>query len=344
MTHSGFDWLRNIQEIFALAFSVLNIGEEIVKSSFRHQFSIVEIDSDGIFDRRIMKGKLRWKNVDWIDPHPAGMPDRLRIKGAVDLTTFGKVRNLFIRVIRRIPKGEVVITFGGLSKAAAQATTWIADHKAGLVADAWKSAEWPRGLSSPTAHDEVLISAKVCPREWTGLIFSGVFVAALFAGLLPALMMSADNSRDLVNLPIWLTFSIGMIVATSLWFCVAGLMFWIHAKQGDQLIVISQTGFSDARISTQFIGWQHVESVSFQYRDMGRLINEAAPITIQFREGFTPSMPDSKCFWPPEILRRIATPELRMLKHHGTTTSVSEIIEILQRHHVPVAIRETSRG
>jgi hypothetical protein len=340
----SFDWTRNIKELIALAFSCLNIGEEVIKSFLRRRFSIVEMDSEGIFDRRIMRHKLSWEDIEWVDPQPAGLPDRLRVKADTQLTAFGRVRNLLIRVIRRIPKGEIVITFGGLNKAASQATTWIADNKSGFVPDVWKSVERSVEVDSPTEHDAVLIGAGLDPREWVGWIVGGVLLVALLAGVLPALFMTLERPESYINLPIWAVFVASFVLVGSFWFGAFAIIYRIHKQLGNNLIVISRAGFSDPRISSQFIGWQDVESVSFEYRDAGRLINEAAPISVQFREGLKLMPPASKFFWPFEMMRRIMTPELRVLSHYGTATSVSEIIETLQRHDVPVAIREIARG
>jgi hypothetical protein len=340
----SFDWTRNIKELIALIFSCCNIGEEMLKFYLRHRFPIIVMDAVGIFDRRIMKQALKWEDIEWVDPQPGGLPDRLRVKSATNLTAFGRLRNRLIRLVRRIPDGEVVITFGGLNKAASQATTWIADNIAGLVPNVWKSAIAIKDTIAPTDHDEVLISARVDNRKWVGWLMGFIPLVGLFAGLLPAVLMTVDEPQKIINLPIWAVFIAGFAVLSVFMFGLLGAAYWAHALMGDKIIVISKAGFSDARISSQFISWGNVESASFQYRDMGRLVNEGAPIGIQFREGIKLASPAHTLFWPFEMMRRILTPELRVLSHFGTTTTVSEIVEILQRNNVSVAIREVARG
>jgi hypothetical protein len=339
-----FDASRHGEAYLAFVFGIFNLGQEGIKAYLRSRFTIVEMDEEGIFDRRIMKAKLGWQDIDWIDPHPAGLPDRLRVMGKVELTAFGKLRNFLIRIIRRVPRGETLITFGGLNKAGAQATSWIADNKSGFVPDIWKSVPKATGLKHETQHRELLISAAVFWREWIGTIIGGVMLVGLVGAISPAIMRTIPIFEKVSRLPA-LVLVVGALVLTSaVWLGLVGTAFWIHKREGDTLIMISQAGISDARVSGQFIDWSQVESVTFAYRDMGRLIDEILPVTVQLREGTRLTMPNSKFFWPLEWLRRATTPELITLRHSGTTTSVSEIIETIQREEVPVAIREIARG
>jgi hypothetical protein len=325
-------------------FGVFNIAQELVKGYFRNRFTIVEMDEEGLFDRRIVKRKILWEDIEWIDPHPAGLPDRLRIASKADLTTFGKIRNFLIRTIRRLPRGEVVITFGGLNKAGAQAAAWLAQNKPGFVPDVWKPNSHQVDPKAAVAHGPPLITASVFAREWVGTFAMMVLLVALLAALLPAILSSnpflrafSESSKLLV--------SIGFMVSAIVVYTIAtGLLFGYYKRFDDQLIVISDAGVSDVRISDQFIGWQDVECVIFEYRDMGRLINELVPVIIQLREGFVLNPPKPILFRAIDIIRRVTTPELVTLRHQGTTTSVSEIIETIQRHELPVAIREIARG
>lgn len=332
-----FDASRHLEAYVAFVFGIFNLGQEGIKAYLRSRFTIVEMDNEGIFDRRIMEAKLGWQDIEWIDPHPAGLPDRLRVMGKVELTRFGKLRNFLIRTVRRIPRGETLITFSGLNKAGAQATSWLADNKPGFVPDIWKSVPRAADLRHETQHRELLISAAVFWREWIGMIISGVMLVGLVGAISPAIISTIPIFEKVSGLP-------ALVLTSALWLGLVGTAFCINKREGETLIMISQSGISDARVSGQFIDWSQVESVSFAYRDMGRLIDEILPVTIQLREGTRLAMPNSKFFWPLEWLRRASTPELITLRHMGTTTSVSEIIETLQREEVPVAIREIARG
>jgi hypothetical protein len=344
LRRGSFEWWWNIEELFALTFAVLNIGQEFGKGFFRNRFTIVEMDEEGLFDRRIMKRKVLWDDIEWIDPHPAGLPDRLRLVGKVELTGFGKLRNLLIRLVRRLPSGEVLITFGGLNKAGAQAAAWLADNKPGFVSDVWKPKPRPSAPEAARAHEAPLITASAFLREWMGSFVIGLLLVALLAGLLPAMLADNPYLRGLSDSWKLSTSLLIMLAATLVYSGVTGLLYWYHRRYDDQLIVVSYAGISDVRISDQFIGWQDVESISFEYRNMGRLINEALPVTIQLREGLSLKPPKPILFRLMDSVRRIATPELFALSHAGTTTSVSEIIETIQRHELPVAIREIARG
>jgi hypothetical protein len=340
----SFEWSRYIEELFALVFGALNIGQEVVKGHLRDRFTIVEMNEEGLFDRRIMKQKLLWEDIEWIDPHPAGLPDRLRLVGKVELTAFGKVRNFLIKTIRRLPRGEVAITFGGLNKAGAQAAAWLAENKPGFVSDVWRADVQAHNPEVAIAHRVPFISASVFAREWVGSFAMGVSLVALLAALSPALLSSNPFLRAFSE-SAKLMVSIGaMVIAILVYSGATGLLFWYYKRFDDQLIVISETGFSDVRVSDQFIGWHDIECVIFEYRDMGRLINEIRPVIIQLREGLVVAPPKPKLFRLIDLVRRTATPELMTLRHQGTTTSVSEIIETIQRHELPVAIREIARG
>jgi hypothetical protein len=340
----NIEWERYIEEMLAFVVGVFNIGQEVVKGYFRNRFTIVEMDKDGLFDRRIMKQRLAWEDIEWIDPHPGGLPDRLRLVGKAELTTFGKLRNFLIRTIRQLPRGEIAITFGGLNKAGAQAANWLAENKPGFVPDVWKTD--PRAYNPQTAiaHGVPFIRASVFAREWVGAFAIGILIVALLAALLPAILSTnpflhgfSESSKLMASIVL-------MLLAILVFSGATGLLFWYHKRFDEQLIVISETGISDVRVSTQFISWQNVESVIFEYRDMGRLINEARPVIIQVREGFALTPPKPRLFRAIDLMRRLSTPELITLRHQGTTTSVSEIIETIQRHELPVAIREVARG
>ena len=340
----GFDVGRSGAEILSLGFAFLSLGQEGLKAYLRPRFTIVEMDNDGLFDCRIMKHKLLWADVEWVDPHPGGVPDRLRVMGNVELTTFGDLRNFLIRTIRTLPKGETIITFSGLSKAGAQAIAWIADTKTGLVPDVWKSAHKETDVEVATQHSAPLISASVYWREWVGGYVSGIVLLGLVAALSPALVQTLPVFESFSGLSAMAMAIAALALTIALWTAGFGFAFWLYNRCGDSLIVISEAGFSDTRVSAQFVSWSDVESVTFEYRNMGRLINETIPVSIQFREGLVLEKPASKLFWPREFFRRATTGELVTLQHRGTTTSVSEIIETIQRHNIPVALREIARG
>ncbi len=344
-TTETFNVAYYTDEFFALTVAVLNFGQETIKMFFRNRLTIVEMDGGGIFDRRIMKQKLLWGDVEWIDPQPAGLPDRLRVMGKAELTAFGQLRNCLIRTIRRLPKGEIAITFGGLDKAGAQAATWLADHNLGSISPTWKSIERTSQVeANESDHNDPLISAGVYWRSWVGAYVSFTILVALLAALLPALLLSRPGLTSVSDANLVLVAGLIVALCIGVWTALFHLAFWLYQKQGDQLVVISRAGFSDARISSDFVPWQDVESVSFELRDSGRLINEARSVVVQLREGLMLPMPKSKLFWVPELFRRATTPEMLSLGHQGTTTSVSEIIETIQRHNLPVSIRETARG
>jgi hypothetical protein len=351
LLNGGFKLENSGTEILALIFAVSNLGQEAIKSALRAKYPIVVMDEDGIFDFRIMKTKVLWSEIEWIDPQPAGLPDRLRVMGRVQLTSYGKLRNFLIRTIRRLPRGEVAVTFGGLDKAGAQATTWIADHRPGLVSDVWKSKEQTPQPRESQGFGETYISASIFPREWLGnylQILFAVFMVSVAAAWFPNVLANIEELgpirailEKVAGLPMFIgTFVLGAAI-TGLF---VGIQFLICQKLGDGLVRITDTGFSNTRLSSQFVPWHDVESLVFHYKNDGRLIEEAIPIAIHLREGLKLAWPDPLYFRVLEFFRRLATPEIVVLGHWGTTTSVSEIVETIQRHDLPVALREVARG
>jgi hypothetical protein len=333
-----------LDEFFALTFGVITLSQEFIAAFFRGRFIIVEMNDVGLFDRRIMREPLRWEAVEWIEPHPGGFPDRFRVKADVRLTPFGALRNRLLRLIRRIPEGEIVITFGGLNKAASQAAAWLADHQPRLMPEAWKIAPVHHYGAVPVVHSRMCLQAFVYRRAWLSYLLGGVVLLAALAALFPALVIpmlgniATPPDYELMALiggmAVLVLIGAGLLIATYLRL----------SKARDGVIILSQTGLSDVRISSQFIPWNHIDHLTFEWANNGRLVNEGVAIEVQLHEGIQLKPPEGLIFWLPHMLRRFTTPELFILRHSGTTTSVSEIIDCIERHKLPVAIREIARN
>lgn len=344
LTRGEFEPSQQVDEMLALAFGVLNLIQELVLSTFRNRFVVVEMNEQGLFDRRIMYERLAWEDIEWIEPHPGGVADRLRVKAQVRLTPFGVVRNRLLCLIRHIPQGEIVITFGGLNKATAQAAAWLADYQPRLIPDVWKIATVEHTGAIPTEHRDICLRAFVYPRAWLGYLAGGVvLVAALFA-LAPTLvatsMVNGRVSEDLAQFAL-----IGLIAAGTIIGGIVSVLTYVRlSSDRNGIIILSQTGLTDIRISSQFIPWNHIDHVTFHWLNHGRLVNEAIAVEVKLQEGITLKPPEGGVFWLAHLFRRIATPELFTLQHAGTTTGVSEIIDHIERYKLPVALREIARN
>jgi hypothetical protein len=112
----------------------------------------------------------------------------------------------------------------------------------------------------------------------------------------------------------------------------------------DGVIILSQTGLTDIRISSQFIPWHHIDHVTFHWLNNGRLVNEAVAVEVQLQEGIKLKAPEGLAFKLVHLIRTVTMPEIFTLQHSGTTTSVSEIIDHIERHKLPVAVREVARN
>ena len=333
-----------LDEFLALTFGVMTLSREFISAFFRGRYIIVEMNDVGLFDRRIMRQPLRWDAIEWIEPHPGGFPDRLRVRADARLTPFGAVRNRLLRLIRRIPEGEIVVTFGGLSKAASQAAAWLADHQPQFMPEAWKIAPVHHYGAVPVVHSRMCLQAFVYRRAWVSYLVGGVVLLAVFAALLPTvvILLRGDSTLPADPAPLAL---IGAIVALALMGAVMLIATYLRlSKARDGVIILSQTGLSDVRISSQFIPWNHIDHLTFEWANNGRLVHEGVAIEVQLQDGIQLKPPEGLVFWLPHLLRRYTTPELFTLQHGGTTTSVSEIIESIERHKLPVAMREIARN
>lgn len=344
LTRGEFEPLRHLDEVLALAFGVLNLIHELILSIFRNRFIVVEMNEQGLFDRRIMSERLAWEDIEWVDPHPGGVPDRLRVKAQVRLTPFGAVRNRLLRLIRYLPPGEVIVTFGGLNKAAAQAAAWLADHQPRLIPDAWKIATVQHAGAIPTEHRDICLRAFVYPRAWLGYLVSGVIVVAVLFALVPKLvatsMVNGKVSEDLAQLAL-----ISLIAAAAIIGGIVLILTYVRLSSArDGVIILSQTGLTDIRISSQFIPWNHIDHVTFHWLNNGRLVNESIAVEVKLQEGIKLKPPEGGVFWLAHLFRQIAKPELFDVRHAGTTTSVSEIIDHIERHKLPVALSEIARN
>ena len=344
LTRGEFEPLRHVDEILALAFGVLNLIQELNLSIFRNRFVVVEMNEQGLFDRRIMYERLAWEDIEWIEPHPGGVPDRLRVKAQVRLTPFGAVRNRLLCLIRHIPQDEVVVTFGGLNKATAQAAAWLADHQPRLIPDVWKITTVQYTGAIPTEHRDICLRAFVYPRAWLGYLASGVVVVALLFALVPTLvvpsMAKGKVPEDLAQFAL-----IGLIAAAAIIGGIFSVLTYVRlSSDRNGVIILSQTGLTDIRISSQFIPWNHIDHVTFHWLNNGRLVNEAIAVQVKLQEGIKLKPPEGGVFWLAHRFRQIAHPELFDVRHAGTTTSVSEIIDHIERHNLPVALREIARN
>lgn len=344
LTRGEFEPSRHVDEILALVFGLLNLIQELILSTFRNRFVVVEMNEQGLFDRRIMYERLAWEDIEWIEPHPGGVPDRLRVKAQVRLTPFGAVRNRLLCLIRHIPQGEVVVTFGGLNKATAQAAAWLADYQPRLIPDVWKIATVQHAGAIPTEHRDICLRAFVYPRAWLGYLAGGVVVIAALFALAPTLvatsMVNGRVPEDLAQFAL-----IGLIAAGTIIGGIVSVLTYVRlSSDRNGVVILSQTGLTDIRISSQFIPWNHIDHVTFHWLNHGRLVNEAIAVEVKLQEGITLKPPEGSVFWLAHVFRRIAEPELFTLQHAGTTTSVSEIIDHIERHKLPVAVSEIARN
>ncbi|MCA3695601.1 hypothetical protein [Aquidulcibacter sp.] len=344
ITRGEFVPWRHMDEILALAFGALNLVQELILSNFRNRILIVEMNEHGLFDRRIMYERLAWDDIEWIEPHPGGVADRLRVKAQVRLTPFGAVRNRLLQLVRHIPEGEVVITFGGLNKAAAQAAAWLADYQPRLIPDVWKIATVRHEGALPTNHQDICLRAHVYPRAWLSYLIGGVILLAVLIALLPTFavpsLVQGRIPTDIAQLAL-----LGMILGILIVGGLVTLQIYLRLSSTRAgVIVLSQTGLTDIRISSQFIPWNQIDHVTFHWLNTGRLVNESVAVEVQLQEGFQLKPPEGLIFKLAHYWRKATTPELFTLVHSGTTTSVSEIIDHIERHKLPVAVREIARN
>jgi hypothetical protein len=343
-TRGEFVPWRHVDELLALAFGALNLIQEIILSIFRNRFVLVEMNEQGLFDRRIMYERLAWEHIEWIEPHPGGVADRLRVKASARLTPFGAVRNRLLRVVRQIPEGEIVITFGGLNKAAAQAAAWLAEHQPRLTPDVWKIATVHHEGEVPTEHRDMCLQAHVFWRTWLSYLLGGVILLAALVALLPTflapILVNGKVPTDFAQLAV-----LGTIIGAAIIGGIVALQIYMRLSNArDGVIILSQTGLTDIRISSQFIPWQHIDHVTFHWLNNGRLVNEAVAVEVQLQEGIKLKAPEGLAFKLVHLIRTVTMPEIFSLQHSGTTTSVSEIIDHIERHKLPVAVREVARN
>jgi hypothetical protein len=343
-TRGEFVPWRHLDELLALAFGAFNLIQEIILSYFRNRIIIVEMNEQGLLDRRIMNERLAWNEIEWIEPHPGGVADRLRVKAHVRLTPFGAVRNRLLRLVRQIPKGEIVITFGGLNKAAAQAAAWLAEHQPRLTPDVWKIATVQHEGEVPTEHRDMCLQAHVYRRTWLSYLLGGVIILAALVALLPTflapILVNGKVPADFEQLAV-----LGTIVGAAIIGGIVALQIYTRLSSArDGVIILSQTGLTDIRISSQFIPWHHIDHVTFHWLNHGRLVNEAVAVKVQLQEGIKLKAPEGLAFKLVHLIRSVTMPEIFNLQHSGTTTSVSEIIDHIERHKLPVAVREVARN
>lgn len=343
-TRGEFVPWRHVDELLALAFGAFNLIQEIILSLFRNRIIIVEMNEQGFLDRRIMNERLAWNEIEWIEPHPGGVADRLRVKAHVLLTPFGAMRNRLLRLVRQIPEGEIVVTFGGLSKAAAQAAAWLAEHQPRLTPDVWKIEKVRHEGEVAVRHRDICLQAYVYPRAWLSYLITGVVVAAVAVALAPPflspMLTNGSFSTDLTQ---WALFGVTLALMVG----GAAVAFGIYARLSrapEGVMVLSQTGLTDIRISSQFIPWNNIDHVTFHWLNNGRLVNEGVAVEVQLQEGVRLTPPEGGVFQLVHLIRTVTMPEIFTLQHSGTTTSVSEIIDHIERHKLPVAVREVARN
>lgn len=343
-TRGEFVPWRHVDELLALAFGAFNLIQEIILSYFRNRIIIVEMNEQGLLDRRIMNERLAWNEIEWIEPHPGGVADRLRVKAHVRLTPFGAARNRLLRLVRQIPEGEIVVTFGSLNKAAAQAAAWLAEHQPRLTPDVWKVTTVQHEGEVPAQHRDICLQAYVYPRTWLSYLLGGVLLLAALVALLPTfvapILVNGKIPTDFAQLAV-----LGTILGTAIIGGIVVLQIYMRLSSArDGVIILSQTGLTDIRISSQFIPWYHIDHVTFHWLNHGRLVNEAVAVEVQLQEGIKLKAPDGLAFKLLHLIRTVTMPEIFNLQHSGTTTSVSEIIDHLERHKLPVAVREVARN
>lgn len=343
-TRGEFVPWRHVDELLALAFGAFNLIQEIILSYFRNRIIIVEMNAQGLLDRRIMNERLAWDEIEWIEPHPGGVADRLRVKAHVRLTPFGAVRNRLLRLLRQIPEGEIVVTFGGLNKAAAQAAAWLAEHQPRLTPDVWKIVRVRHEGEVAVRHRDICLQAHVYPRAWLSYLITGVVVAAVAVALAPPFLSPIlTNGTFSTDLTQWALFGVTLAIMVG----GAAVAFGIYtrlSKAPEGVMVLSQTGLTDIRISSQFIPWNHIDHVTFHWLNHGRLVNEGVAVEVQLQEGVKLKPPEGLAFKLVYLIRSVTMPEIFTLQHSGTTTSVSEIIDHIERHKLPVAVREVARN
>lgn len=335
---------RHVDELLAMAFGLFNLAHEIILSYFRDRIIIVEMNEQGLLDRRIMNERLAWDEIEWIEPHPGGVADRLRVKAHVRLTPFGAWRNRLLRLVRHIPEGEIVITFGGLNKAAAQAAAWLAEHQPRLTPDVWRIATVQHEGEVAVRHRDICLQAYIYPRAWLSYLLGGVILLAGLVALLPTfvapILVNAKIPTDFAQLAL-----LGTIVGAAIIGGIVAVQIYTRLSSArDGVIILSQTGLTDIRISSQFIPWHHIDHVTFHWLNHGRLVNEAVAVEVQLQEGIKLKPPEGLVFKLAHLIRTVTMPEIFNLQHSGTTTSVSEIIDHIERHKLPVAVREVARN
>lgn len=364
-------WAGLIDEYFALGLGLMRLAEEGAKAWLRHRWPIVRLDITGVFDRRTMVQPVPWADIEWVEPQPAGVPDRLRLQGKVRpdgsnaalaaLTGFGRWRNLALRLLRRIPAGEVVVTFGGLDKAAQQAAAWIADHKPGLTPSVWATQPAPlRAVTAPSpAVTGPLISAGVYRPSMIADVASGAVaavglfllafwstglpdanVAAWIKDAAPVLEPFADMLAKLAISALAVLLA-GCAILGTLW-QTANWLAW--RAEGDRMIVVDHSGMRVAKISDDHIAWADIEHLSYELVGVSRLISPIRFVSVQLRDGVRIASPRQLWFAALDWPRRLIQPETFPVNHVHSGTSPSEIIETIQRHELPVALREVARG
>jgi hypothetical protein len=188
------------------------------------------------------------------------------------------------------------------------------------------------------------LQAHVFRRTWLSYLLGGVILLAALVALLPTflapILVNGKVPTDFAQLAV-----LGTIIGAAIIGGIVALQIYMRLSNArDGVIILSQTGLTDIRISSQFIPWQHIDHVTFHWLNNGRLVNEAVAVEVQLQEGIKLKAPEGLAFKLVHLIRTVTMPEIFSLQHSGTTTSVSEIIDHIERHKLPVAVREVARN
>jgi hypothetical protein len=345
-----------------LAIGLINLTWEAIRWYLRVKVAWVRFDQDGLFDRLRLKTPIPWDEIDWIEPHPGNYPDRLRVglkAGAKSrLTAWGAFISFVKAKVSSHDSAEVAIDFAGLDPSCKQAASWLAAYQPALIDPVWdhgshrpapaiEASEAAEATAPASAASTILLEAStyhwsVRLELWLSKIIVALAVIGLPVGLVAIGHFLGVDARDDFLESLFDGHS-GWIAAVIFIFGLVPvvrvlIMHHVQDQMGDY-ITIETAGLRDARISADLIAWHEIEHISLSNSGVRNHVGGLG-LSVQLRDGVRLSPPAPLYFKLLHVWRSYTTPETFELSTVGTTTSPSEIVTLIERHELPVALRE----
>lgn len=345
-----------------LAIGFINLTWEAIRWHLRLKVAWVRFDKDGLFDRLRLKAPIPWDEIDWIEPHPGNYPDRLRVglKAGTQsrLTAWGGFISFVKAKISSHDSAEVAIDFAGLDPSCKRAASWLAAYQPALIDPVWDhgshkpapavgSSGAAEATAPASAVSTILLEASTYHWEvrldlWLSRVIVALAVIGLPIGLVAIGHLFGTDARD--------DFLEGLFDGHSGWIAAVVFVFGlapflrllithhVQDRMGDY-ITIETGGLRDVRISADFIPWLDIEHISLTNSGVRNHVGGLG-LSVQLRDGVRLSPPEPLYFKLLHVWRSLTTPETFVLSTHFTTTSPSEIVTLIERHELPVALRE----